>query len=141
MTGQKVVKVFCHEAKAIEKFEVLNEELREAAAKANSYANILMPVNAQLGNLNYVSCAVLGAIMSLYGFGSVTVGTLITFLQLVKSFTGPINQLSMQLNSVAMAMAGAERIFKLMDEEPEEDEIVTYTEEETESFADLETAE
>ena len=120
--GQKVIKVFCHENKAIEKFEVLNEELREAAAKANTYANILMPVNAQLGNLNYVLCAVLGAVMALYGFGSVTVGTLIAFLQLVKSFTGPINQLSMQLNSVAMAMAGAERIFKLMDQKPEEDE-------------------
>lgn len=120
--GQKVIKVFCHEEKAIEKFVVLNEELRVAAAKANSYANILMPVNAQLGNVNYVLCAVLGAVMALLGVGSVTVGTLIAFLQLVKSFTGPINQLSMQLNSVAMAMAGAERIFKLMDEKPEEDE-------------------
>ena len=120
--GQKVIKVFCHEDKAIEKFEVLNEEVRAATSKANSYANILMPVNAQLGNLNYVLCAVLGAIMALYGFGSVTVGTLIAFLQLVKSFTGPINQLSMQLNSVVMAMAGAERVFKLMDEEPEKDE-------------------
>ena len=119
--GQKVIKVFCHEEEAIEQFKALNEELRVSSSNANSYANILMPVNAQLGNLNYVLCAVLGAIMSLYGFGSVTVGTLITFLQLVKSFTGPINQLSMQLNSVAMAMAGAERIFKLMDEEPEED--------------------
>ena len=120
--GQKVIKVFCHEDKAIEKFEVLNEEVRAATSKANSYANILMSVNAQLGNLNYVLCAVLGAIMALYGFGSVTVGTLIAFLQLVKSFTGPINQLSMQLNSVVMAMAGAERVFKLMDEEPEKDE-------------------
>ncbi|MBQ8815955.1 MAG: ABC transporter ATP-binding protein [Lachnospiraceae bacterium] len=120
--GQKVIKVFCHEDKAIEKFEVLNEEVRAATSKANSYANILMPVNAQLGNLNYVLCAVLGAIMALYGFGSVTVGTLIAFLQLVKSFTGPINQLSMQLNSVVMAMAGAERVFKLMDEEQEKDE-------------------
>ncbi|MBR3762162.1 MAG: ABC transporter ATP-binding protein [Lachnospiraceae bacterium] len=122
VSGQKVVKVFCHEEKAIERFEVLNEEVRVATSNANSYANILMPVNAQLGNLNYVLCAVLGAIMALYGFGSVTVGTLITFLQLVKSFTGPINQLSMQLNSVAMAMAGAERVFKLMDEVPEADE-------------------
>ena len=114
--------MFCHETKAIEKFEVLNEEVRVATSNANSYANILMPVNAQLGNLNYVLCAVLGAIMALYGVGSVTVGTLIAFLQLVKSFTGPINQLSMQLNSVAMAMAGAERVFKLMDEKPEADE-------------------
>ena len=122
VSGQKVIKVFCHEAKAIEEFEVLNEEVRVATSNANSYANILMPVNAQLGNLNYVLCAVLGAIMALYGVGSVTVGTLIAFLQLVKSFTGPINQLSMQLNSVAMAMAGAERVFKLMDEKPEADE-------------------
>ena len=122
ISGQKVIKVFCHEDKAIERFEGLNEEVRVATSKANSYANILMPVNAQLGNLNYVLCAVLGAIMALYGFGSVTVGTLIAFLQLVKSFTAPINQLSMQLNSVVMAMAGAERVFKLMDEEPENDE-------------------
>lgn len=120
--GQKVIKVFCHEDKAIAEFEALNEDLRVSSSNANSYANILMPVNAQLGNLNYVLCAVIGAIMSLYGIGSVTVGTLITFLQLVKSFTGPINQLSMQLNSVAMAMAGAERIFKLMDEPSETDE-------------------
>lgn len=122
VSGQKVIKVFCHEEKAIEKFDILNEEVRVATSKANSYANILMPVNAQLGNVNYVLCAVLGAIMALYGFGSVTVGSLIAFLQLVKSFTGPINQLSMQLNSVVMAMAGAERIFKLMDEVPEKDE-------------------
>ena len=122
VSGQKVIKVFCHEEKAIEKFEVLNEEVRVATSNANSYANILMPVNAQLGNLNYVLCAVLGAIMALHGIGSVTVGTLIAFLQLVKSFTGPINQLSMQLNSVVMAMAGAERVFKLMDEESEADE-------------------
>ncbi len=122
VSGQKVIKVFCHEKKATERFDVLNEEVRVATSKANSYANILMPVNAQLGNLNYVLCAVLGAIMALYGFGSVTIGSLIAFLQLVKSFTGPINQLSMQLNSVAMAMAGAERVFKLMDETPESDE-------------------
>lgn len=122
ISGQKVIKVFCHEDKAVEQFGVLNEELRQAASSANSYANILMPVNAQLGNLNYVLCAVIGAILALSGFGSVTIGTLISFLQLVKSFTGPINQLSMQLNSVAMAMAGAERIFKLLDEIPETDE-------------------
>lgn len=120
--GQKVIKVFCHEEKAIEKFVELNEELRVASANANSYANILMPVNAQLGNVNYVLCAVIGAIFALNGIGSVTVGTIIAFLQLVKSFTGPINQLSMQLNSVAMAMAGAERVFKMMDEAPEVDD-------------------
>ncbi len=120
--GQKVIKVFCHEEKAVNKFVELNEELRVASANANSYANILMPVNAQLGNVNYVLCAVIGAVMALNGVGSVTVGTIIAFLQLVKSFTGPINQLSMQLNSVAMAMAGAERIFKMMDQAPEVDE-------------------
>ena len=122
ISGQKVIKVFCHEEKSIEEFEALNEDLRAASCNANSYANILMPVNAQLGNVNYVLCAVVGAILSLVGFGGVTIGTLISFLQLVKSFTGPINQLSMQLNSVAMAAAGAERIFKLMDAIPEADE-------------------
>ena len=140
--GQKVIKVFCHEEKAIEKFEVLNEEVRVATSNANSYANILMPVNAQLGNLNYVLCAVLGAIMALYGVGSVTVGTLIAFLQLVKSFTAPINQLSMQLNSIAMAMAGAERIFKLMDEKTEVDEgVVTLVNIEIENNEIIETKE
>lgn len=140
--GQKVIKVFCHEEKAIEKFEVLNEEVRVATSNANSYANILMPVNAQLGNLNYVFCAVLGAIMALYGVGSVTVGTLIAFLQLVKSFTAPINQLSMQLNSIAMAMAGAERIFKLMDEKTEVDEgVVTLVNIEIENNEIIETEE
>lgn len=140
--GQKVIKVFCHEEKAIEKFEVLNEEVRVATSNANSYANILMPVNAQLGNLNYVLCAVLGAIMALYGVGSVTVGTLIAFLQLVKSFTAPINQLSMQLNSIAMAMAGAERIFKLMDEKTEVDEgVVTLVNIEIENNEIVETEE
>lgn len=122
ISGQKVVKVFCHEDKAIEEFVSINEDLRVASENANSYANILVPVNAQLGNLNYVLCAVFGGIMALTGVASISVGTLVTFLQLVKSFTGPINQISMQLNSVAMAMAGAERIFKLMDEEPEKDE-------------------
>lgn len=121
ISGQKVIKVFCHEEKAIEQFEELNEELRVASYNANSYANILMPVNAQLGNLNYVLCAVVGALLSLAGVGGVTIGTLISFLQLVKSFTGPINQLSMQLNSVVMAAAGAERVFKLMDAMSETD--------------------
>ncbi len=121
ISGQKVIKVFCHEDKSIAQFETLNEDLRLASCNANSYANILMPVNAQLGNVNYVLCAVVGAILSLTGIGGVTIGTLISFLQLVKSFTGPINQLSMQLNSVAMAAAGAERVFKLMDAESETD--------------------
>ncbi len=121
ISGQKVIKVFCHEDKSIAQFEALNEDLRLASCNANSYANILMPVNAQLGNVNYVLCAVVGAILSLIGVGGVSIGTLISFLQLVKSFTGPINQLSMQLNSVAMAAAGAERVFKLMDAQSETD--------------------
>lgn len=123
MGGQKVVKVFCHEEKALEEFRQLNEKLRDSANNANAYANILMPVNAQLGNVSYVLCAVVGAILAI-GSGSavVTVGTLVAFLQLNKSFNMPITQVSQQLNSVVMAMAGAERIFNLLDEQPETDE-------------------
>ena len=123
MGGQKVVKVFCHEEKALEEFRELNEKLRDSANNANAYANILMPVNAQLGNVSYVLCAVAGAILAIgSGSGVVTVGTLVAFLQLNKSFNMPITQVSQQLNSVVMAMAGAERIFNLLDEQPETDE-------------------
>lgn len=123
MGGQKVVKVFCHEEKALEEFRELNEKLRDSANNANAYANILMPVNAQLGNVSYVLCAVVGAILAIgSGSGVVTVGTLVAFLQLNKSFNMPITQVSQQLNSVVMAMAGAERIFNLLDEQPETDE-------------------
>lgn len=123
MGGQKVVKVFCHEEKALEEFRELNEKLRDSANNANAYANILMPVNEQLGNVSYVLCAVVGAILAIgSGSGVVTVGTLVAFLQLNKSFNMPITQVSQQLNSVVMAMAGAERIFNLLDEQPETDE-------------------
>ena len=123
MEGQKVVKVFCHEDESIRKFDELNDQLFTSADNANRFANILMPVVAQLGNVSYVLCAVVGAILAI-GSGSavVTVGTLVAFLQLNKSFNMPITQVSQQLNSVVMAMAGAERIFNLLDEQPETDE-------------------
>ena len=122
MGGQKVVKVFCHEEKSVEQFNVLNERLRDSANNANAYANILMPVNAQLGNVSYVFCAVAGAVMALGGHFGLTLGALVAFLQLNKSFNMPITQVSQQLNSIVMAMAGADRIFKLLDETSETDE-------------------
>ncbi|MCD8130172.1 MAG: ABC transporter ATP-binding protein/permease [Lachnospiraceae bacterium] len=124
MTGQKVVKVFYHEEKAIEKFDELNEELRVNATRANAFSNMLGPVNSQLSNLSYVLCAAIGGTLVIMGGGiaGVTLGTLVTFLQLVKSLGQPINQVSMQFNSIIMAMAGAERIFNLLDAEPEKDD-------------------
>lgn len=121
MDGQKVVKVFCHEDETLEKFRELNENLRESAKQANTFANILMPANVQIGNLSYVLCAVVGATLAINGV-CWTVGTLVSFLTLNKSFTQPISQISQQLNSVVMALAGAERVFTLLDEEPETDE-------------------
>lgn len=121
MEGQKVVKVFCHEEKSLEQFRGLNEELRENANNANKFANILMPVNANLGNISYVLCAVVGAVLALGGSFGVTLGTLVSFLTLNKSFTQPITQISQQLNNIVMAMAGASRVFKMMDEKQEED--------------------
>lgn len=121
MDGQKVVKVFCHEEKGIEEFRKLNEALRESADKANTFSNISMPINANLGNISYVLCAVVGAIFALNGYLGLTLGTLISFLTLNKNATQPVSQISQQLNSIVMAMAGAQRIFDLMDEEPEED--------------------
>ena len=121
MEGQKVVKVFCHEEKSLEQFKELNEELRVCAYNANKFASIMMPINANIGNISYVLCAVVGAVMSLSGNFGLTLGTLVSFLMLSKSFTQPITQLSQQMNSIVMAMAGAERIFKLLDETPEED--------------------
>lgn len=121
MEGQKVVKVFCHEDKSLSQFRVLNENLRKSAYSANKFANILMPVNSNLGNLSYVLCAVAGAIMALSGSFGLTLGTLISFLTLNKNFTQPVTQISQQLNNIVMAMAGANRIFMLLDEEPEED--------------------
>lgn len=122
INGQKVIKVFCHEEKAKEIFDRKNEELCEDAAKANSFANILMPIMGNLGNLQYVILATLGGTMALTGVGGMTVGTIASFLQLSRSFMNPISQISNQLNMVVMALAGAERIFRLMDEEPEVDD-------------------
>jgi ATP-binding cassette subfamily B protein len=140
ITGQKVVKVFCHEKESIEEFDKLNEALFDSSYNANKYANILMPSMAQLGNLSYVICIVVGAILILSGFGiksipesgvasvllgglaPLTVGGLVSFLTFNKSFNMPINQVSMQFNAIIMALAGADRVFKLLDEEPEADD-------------------
>ncbi len=122
MEGQKVVKVFCHEGENIEQFKKINQELRESTKNANKVANILMPVNGNLGNISYVLCAVLGAVLSLNGIGNLTLGTLVSYLNLNRNFTQPVTQVSQQLNSVIMALAGAERIFKLLDEPPETDD-------------------
>ena len=122
MTGQKVVKVFCHEEESIKTFDELNEELYQSAFKANAFANIIGPVNAQMGNANYVVVALVGALLALNSYAGFTVGGLASFLTFNKSFSMPINQVSMQFNSIIMALAGAERVFKLLDEEPETDE-------------------
>ena len=122
MEGQKVVKVFTHEQKALAGFRELNDQLKESAKQANSFANIMMPVNAQLGNISYAICALVGAAMAVTGMGGMTLGTVVAFLSLNKSFNMPISQVSMQANSIIMALAGAERIFKMMDEESETDE-------------------
>ena len=122
MEGQKVVKVFTHEQKTLEGFRELNDKLKDSAKQANSFANIMMPVNAQLGNISYAICALVGAAMAVTGMGGVTLGTVMAFLSLNKSFNMPISQVSMQANSIIMALAGAERIFKMMDEPSETDE-------------------
>lgn len=122
MNGQKVVKVFCHEQESMEAFNQLNDELFHSANEANKFANILMPINAQLGNVSYVICAILGGILAINGFGGFTLGALASFLTFNKSFNMPINQVSQQLNSIVMALAGADRIFRLLDEKPEVDE-------------------
>ena len=122
MEGQKVVKVFCHEEKNTEAFQKLNDQLFQSADKANYMVNIIGPVNAQLGNVSYVVCAIVGGVMALSGFGGLTLGALASFLAFNKNFSQPINQVSQQFNSIVMAMAGAERIFQMMDETPEADE-------------------
>ena len=122
MTGEKVVKVFCHEKQAIRDFDVLNEELYQSAARANGFANIIGPVNGQLGNTNYVICAIVGGILAINAFAGFTVGALASFLTLNRSFSMPINQVSMQFNSIIMALAGADRIFALLDAKPETDD-------------------
>lgn len=121
INGQKVVKVFCHEDAAKERFDELNDELCEAATLANRFANILMPIMANLGNLQYVLTAIVGGALAVSGLAPLTLGDIASFLQLTKSFTMPFTQISQQLNAVIMAMAGANRIFQLMDELPEED--------------------
>ena len=121
MTGQKVVKVFCHEQEAIEQFEHINEELRGSTYNANRIANIVMPVNGNLGHLSYVLIGVVGAALILGGQVSLTLGTLVAFLTLNKSFARPIAQVSQQINSVLNASVGAERVFRLLDQEPETD--------------------
>ena len=122
MEGQKVVKVFCHEEESMEKFRELNEQLFESADSANKFANMLGPVNAQLGNVSYVVCAIVGGILAFNHVGGFTLGGLASFLSFNKSFNMPINQVSQQLNGIVMALAGAERIFRLLDETPETDE-------------------
>ena len=122
MNGQKVVKVFCHEDEVIEEFDRLNEQLFDSAYNANKFANILMPANAQLGNVSYVLIAVVGGALAITGATGLTLGRLASFLTFNKSFNMPISQVSQQLNFIVMAMAGAGRIFALLDEEPEVDE-------------------
>jgi ATP-binding cassette subfamily B protein len=122
MEGQKVVKVFCHEDESMAKFNKLNDELFDSAYNANQFGNMLGPINAQLGNLSYVVCAIVGGILALGGYTGLTLGGLASFLSFNKSFNMPINQVSQQFNSIIMALAGADRVFKLIDEKPETDE-------------------
>ena len=122
MNGQKVVKVFCHEEENMQNFKKLNDELYVSADKANTFANFLGPINAQIGNISYVICAIIGGVLALGKVGGFTLGGLASFLTFNKSFSMPINQISMQMNAIVMAMAGADRIFKLMDEKEELDE-------------------
>lgn len=121
MNGQKVVKIFCHEEENIKDFKKINDELYESAHQANAFANCMGPVNAQMGNISYVICAIVGGALALHGVGGFTLGGLASFLTFNKSFNMPINQVSQQLNAVVMALAGADRIFRLLDEEPEAD--------------------
>jgi len=121
MSGQKVIKVFNHEEKNVEAFTELNDELRDSANRANRVANIMMPINGNLSNVSYVLCAIVGSALALYSH-TVTIGTLISFLSMNKSFSQPVTQVAMQMNNIIMAMAGAERVFKLLDTPSEEDE-------------------
>ena len=121
LDGQKVVKVFCHEEKAMQDFHEVNEKLRNSADKANGYANLLMPVNANIGWISYALVAIIGAVLGINELAGVTIGTVVTFVGLNKSFTNPITQVSQQLNFVVNAAAGAQRVFDLMDQEPEID--------------------
>lgn len=122
MEGQKVVKVFNHEEESIEKFDELNQSLFDSAKHAIGYSNVIGPINAQIGNLSYVLCAMVGGLLALSGFGGFTLGRLASFLSFNKSFSMPISMISMQMNAIVMALAGADRIFKLLDEEVEVDD-------------------
>ncbi|MGN0611121.1 MAG: ABC transporter ATP-binding protein [Ruminiclostridium sp.] len=122
LDGQKVVKVFCHEQEAVDDFVKINDRLRDSANKANKYANILMPINANIGNISYVLCAILGAVLSTFGFPGLTLGTIVSFCTLNRNFTNPISQLSQQMTFIIMASAGANRLFDLMDQKPEHDD-------------------
>ena len=122
LEGQKVVKVFCHEEQSITEFRAINEALRDSANNANKFANIIMPVNGNLGNISYVLCALLGAFIAITFDWGLTLGTLVTFLTLNKNFTHPVTTISQQMNSIIMATAGADRIFKLLDEPAEADD-------------------
>ena len=122
MNGQKVVKVFCHEEESIEQFDKLNEELCESARKANTFSMAIGPISVQMGNLSYVLAAVVGGLLALNGIGGFTLGSLASFLTFNRSFNHPIGQVTQQMNAIVMALAGAERIFKLLDEQPEADE-------------------
>ena len=148
VNGQKVIKVFCHEEITKENFDKLNDDLCECVYNANKYANNIGPVNGALGNVQYALLATVGGVLAVNGIGNISVGLIVAFLQLSKTFIRPINQVSQQLNSVVMALAGAKRIFELMDEEPEKDEgyvtlvnakyvdgKLTETEEKTEMWA------
>ena len=122
MQGQRVVKVFCHEEESKKAFDELNEQLCESSYKANNYSNILGPINAQIGNISYVLCAIVGGVLAIGNVGGFSLGGLASFLTFNKNFNMPINQISMQINAIVMALAGAERIFNLLDEDPEVDE-------------------
>lgn len=122
MSGQKVVKVFCHEEEGMKTFNELNDQLFESAYQAHKFANVLMPVSAQLGNISYVICTIVGGTMALGNFAGLTLGKLASFLSFNKSFNMPISQVTMQLNAIVMALAGADRVFRLLDEEPEVDD-------------------
>ena len=122
MEGQKVVKVFCHEEESLTRFKELNNQLFNSAYNANKFANLMGPINAQLGNISYVICAMVGGLLALGGVGGFTLGGLASFLTFNKSFNMPINQVSQQFNSIVMALAGAKRVFDLLDEEVEVDE-------------------
>ena len=121
MQGQKVVKVFCHEQKSIQEFQKLNHSLRDSARNANSIVNIIMPVNGNLGNISYVLIAIIGAILATSGFTGLTLGALVTFMTLNRNFSMPITQVSQQFSSIVMASAGANRVFEMMDQQPEDD--------------------